>query len=189
MTRNSSQKNSNIYVMVAFGHQRQQLVPSHVQSEQLIWCPNVYDALANVVTTLNNGQNQTVCVLLDSLIISELHIFSALAQFDQIKTIAISSMPNLQKANQALLSGADQVLSLSNFIKLFKDGPETEIPSPSQENSHTTQPDLSLDNLLYEEIKSTDTQPEEITTNEIDCPDQTKVTLTKEEMDALLKQG
>ncbi|MCF7958440.1 MAG: hypothetical protein K9M57_08335 [Phycisphaerae bacterium] len=143
-------KNSNMYIMVAFGHQRQRFTRQLAFADQVIWCPDVYDAVATAVQALSTSQGQTVCVLLDSLIRNDLQIFSCLGRFGPIKTIAVSSIASQHKSNQARLLGADIVLSLQEFTRLLSnDSLVGVVQNESLETSNASKY-CSLDDLLVE---------------------------------------
>lgn len=154
MMQVSVAKNSKKYIMVAFGHHRQRFTRQLAFADQVIWCPNVYDAVATAIQALSTGQEQTVCVLLDSLIRNELQVFNCLRRFVPIKTIAVSSITNPQKSNQARLLGADVVLSLQEFTRLFTNeslanAVQNEILEISNTPKH-----CSLDDLLNEGLQT-----------------------------------
>jgi hypothetical protein len=89
------------------------------QGNETLWCDNVFDAIAilsqqQIAAELADA-HQIVCVLIDCLSREEMGIFTSLAKYKHITTVAVSIMADHRKMNQAKLLGADTIATLSEL--------------------------------------------------------------------------
>jgi len=89
------------------------------QNNEPLWCDNVFDAMAmlsqqQIAAELADA-HQIVCILIDCLSRDEMGIFTSLAKYKHVTTVAVSIMANHRKMNQAKLLGADTMTSLSEL--------------------------------------------------------------------------
>jgi hypothetical protein len=152
------------------------------QSNETLWCDNVFDAIAVLsrqqTATEPTGTRQIVCILIDCLSRDEMGIFTSLAKYKHITTVAVSTMGNHRKMNQAKLLGADKVATLSE-LTLSRIGCTGGAGSPALVSEVAT----VIDNPTGEDVFATPV------INKVPQPvkdPEPVISLTKEELDTLL---
>jgi hypothetical protein len=152
------------------------------QSNETLWCDNVFDAIAVLsqqqMAAEPAGTRQIVCVLIDCLSRDEMGIFTSLAKYKHITTVAVSIMGNHRKMNQAKLLGADKVATLSE-LTLSHIGCIGGAGGPALVSEVAT----AIDNLTGEDVFATSVinkAPQPVKDPE------PVISLTKEELDTLL---